>query len=398
MSLKTNKDLYETDKKLYLPTFGRYPVAIHRGKGSRVWDVEGREYIDAFAGIAVNNVGHCHPDVVRAIRDQAGRLLHISNYYLTEPQLALAAKLVELSGLDRVFFSNSGAESVEGAIKIARKYAHSRSRGGTIVSLQGSFHGRTLATLATGRKELQNGFDPIPHGFIKLAQNNMQEIEKVYNEDIAGIIVEPIQGEGGINDIDELFLSKLRAFCDEKDISLIFDEVQTGIARTGKLFAKDHSGVQPDIMTLAKGLGGGVPIGAILSNEKVSAAMVTGDHGTTFGGNPLVCAAALAVLEVIEKENLAEAAREKGEWIREKVMEMNEPSVLKIKGRGLMIGIEFDFETKSLVREMLNQGVLANSLGGNILRLVPPLNISYEELEIVMNVLKKSIETVKANG
>jgi len=398
MSLKTNKDFYEADKQLYLPTFGRYPVTIHRGKGSRVWDVEGREYIDAFAGIAVNNVGHCHPDVVRAIREQAGQLMHISNYYLTEPQVTLAGKLVELSGLDRVFFSNSGAESVEGAIKIARKYAHSRSKGGAIVSMQGSFHGRTLATIATGRKDLQNGFAPIPHGFIKVAQNNIQEIEKVYSEDIAGIIIEPLQGEGGINEIDDLFLKQLRVFCDEKDISLIFDEVQAGIGRTGKLFAKDHSGVQPDIMTLAKGLGGGVPIGAILSNEKVSSAIATGDHGTTFGGNPLVCAAALAVLDVIEKENLAEAAREKGEWIREKVIEMNEPSIRRIKGMGLMLGIEFDFETKSLVDEMLNNGVLANSLGGNILRLVPPLNISYEELKIVMDVLKKSIETVKENG
>jgi len=397
MTLRTNKELYELDKQVYLPTFGRYPVAIQRGKGSRVWDVEGREYIDAFAGIAVNNVGHCHPDVVRAIQDQAGRLLHISNYYVSEPQVNLAGKLVDLSGLDRVFFSNSGAESVEGAIKIARKYAHCRSKGGTIISMQGSFHGRTLATIATGRQELQNGFAPIPQGFIQIPLNNMEEIEKIYNEDIAGIIVEPIQGEGGINEIDESFLSQLRTFCDEQDISLIFDEVQTGIARTGKLFAKDHSGVQPDIMTLAKGLGGGVPIGAILSNEKVSATIEAGNHGTTFGGNPLVCAAALAVLETIEKENLAEAAREKGEWIRQQVKEMNEPSVRRIKGKGLMLGIEFDFETKSLVQEMLNNGVLANYLGGNILRLVPPLNISYEELEIVMDVLKKSIERVKEN-
>ena len=398
MSRDNNKALFEKDKLLYLPTFGRYPVAIQKGRGSKVWDVEGREYIDVLAGIAVNSVGHCHPEVVKAIQVQAGKLIHISNYYVSEPQVNLAGKLIELSGLDRVFFTNSGAESVEGAIKIARKYAHGIGKGGTIISMEGSFHGRTLATIATGKKEIQKGFGPMPQGFLQVPFNDMEAIEKAYSEEIAGVIVEPIQGEGGINEAKGSFLRELHKFCDRKDIALIFDEIQTGIARTGTWCAMDAYGVQPDIMTLAKGLGGGVPIGAILSNSKVSNAIEAGDHGTTFGGNPLVCATAIAVLSVIEKENLIDAAVAKGDWIRQQINEWNEPSVQKIKGKGLMLGIEFDFDTKALVSEMLTNGVLANALPGNVLRLVPPLNIAYDELEMVMDVLKKSVETVKRNG
>ena len=397
MTQKLNNTYTDQDKKYYLQTFKRYPLTFDHGKGARIWDVEGNEYLDMLGGIAVNSVGHCHPKVVKAIQDQAAKLIHISNFYLSEPQVMLSKKLVELSGLDRVFFANSGAESVEGAIKIARKYAHSVGRGGNIISFENSFHGRTLATIATGKKAYQKGFEPIPEGFSQVPFNNIDEIKKAADNNTAAIIIEPIQGEGGVNVGGKTFLNELRTFCDEQKIVLIFDEIQCGIGRTGKMFAKEHFGVEPDIMTLAKALGGGVPIGAILSNEKVSAAIDFGDHGTTFGGNPLVCAASLATLEVIETENLLQQAEEKGNWLKAEIAAMKNPDIKEIRGKGLMLGIEFNFETKPLVQKMLENGVLANATADRVLRLVPPLNISYEDLEQAMEVLKKSLKEIQGN-
>jgi acetylornithine/N-succinyldiaminopimelate aminotransferase len=394
----TNKAYHRLDQQHYLQTFKRYPLVFERGEGAHIWDVEGNEYIDMLAGIAVNIVGHNHPRLVKAIQEQAAKLIHISNFYVSKPQMLLAQKLTELSGLERVFFSNSGAEAVEGAIKIARKYAHSVERGGTVISFQGSFHGRTLATIAMGKKQMQEGFEPIPHGFKQVPFNDLEAVKAATDKEVGAIIVEPIQGEGGVNVADKQFLKDLRAFCDEKNIVLIFDEIQCGIGRTGTMFAKEQYGVEPDIMTLAKALGGGVPIGAILSNEKVSAAINFGDHGTTFGGNPLVCAASLAVLEIIEEENLLKAAEEKGEWLKQQFIDLNEPSIKHIRATGLMIGIEFSFETKPLVAEMLDRGVLANATAGNVLRLVPPLNIGYEDLTKVMEVVKESLKAIKADA
>jgi acetylornithine/N-succinyldiaminopimelate aminotransferase len=392
MTEKNNQYYNELDQKHYLPTFKRYPITLVRGQGSQVWDADGKEYIDALGGIAVNALGHNHPALVEAISKQAGKLIHISNFYLSEPQVELSQKLTRLAQIERVFFSNSGAESVEGAIKIARKYAHSIGRGGEVISFEGSFHGRTLATIATGKKQMQQGFEPIPAGFKQVPLNNMDALRKVVSKETAAIIVEPIQGEGGINVVPDSFLKELRSFCDKQDIVLIFDEIQCGIARTGKMFAHEHVGIKPDIMTLAKGLGGGMPVGAILSNEKVSSAIDFGDHGTTFGGNPLATAAALAVLKTIEQEQLTQAAHEKGEWIKEQIMTMKHPDIKEVRGRGLMIGIEFRFETKPLVQKMLENGVLANATAGNVLRLVPPLIISYKELERVIEVMEKSIK------
>lgn len=397
MTQKLNSTYNDLDKKYYLQTFKRYPLTFDHGKGSHIWDVEGNEYIDMLGGIAVNSVGHSHPKVVKAIQDQAAKLIHISNFYLSKPQVMLSKKLVELSGLDRVFLANSGAESVEGAIKIARKYAHSVGRGGTVISFENSFHGRTLATIATGKKAYQKGFEPIPQGFLQVPFNNIEAIKKATDNNTAAIILEPIQGEGGINVADKTFLNELRAFCDEQHIVLIFDEIQCGIGRTGKMFAKEHFGVEPDIMTLAKALGGGVPIGAILSNEKISSAIEFGDHGTTFGGNPLVCAASLATLEVIETENLLQQAEEKGNWLKAEISAMKNPDIKEIRGKGLMIGIEFNFETKPLVQKMLENGVLANATADTVLRMVPPLNISYEDLGKAMEVLKKSLNEIQDN-
>ena len=394
MEKELNKHYQEQDTKYYLQTFKRYPLTLSRGSGAHVWDVEGNEYIDMIGGIAVNCVGHCHPKVVGAIQQQAETLIHISNFYLSEPQVRLSEKLVRLSGLDRVFFANSGAESVEGAMKIARKYAHSKGKGGDIISFENSFHGRTLATIATGKQQMQKGFGPLPGGFTQVPFNDMDAVRKVAGKNTAAIIIEPIQGEGGINVAGKEFMEELRAFCNEQDIVLIFDEIQCGMGRTGRMFAKEHYGVEPDIMTLAKSLGGGVPIGAVLSNEKVSSAIEFGDHGTTFGGNPLVCAASLATIEVLEEENLLQQATEKGEWIRLQIAAMDNKSVKEIRGKGLMIGVEFDFETKPLVQKMMEKGVLANATAGNVLRLLPPLNIHYEDLEKVMEVLKDSLDKI----
>src|SRR6056297_3504237 len=394
MTNKTNQFYHDLDQKHYLQTFKRYPITLERGQGAMVWDVEGNKYIDALGGIAVNLLGHNHPALVKAIQEQAAKLIHISNFYLSVPQVELPEKLTALSGLHRVFFSNSGAESVEGAIKIARKYAHSKGRGGDVISFEGSFHGRTLATIATGKPQMQKGFELIPAGFYQIPAGDIKKLRETASEQAAAIIVEPIQGEGGINVADPEFLQSLRDFCDENDIVLIFDEIQCGIARTGKMFAWEHYGVKPDIITLAKGLGGGVPIGAILSNQKVSDAIDFGDHGTTFGGNPLSTTAALTTLEVIENDNLVEQSHEKGTWLMKKIEAMNEPSIKEIRGKGLMIGIEFDFETKPLVAKMLERGVLANATAGNVLRLVPPLVITYDEMEKVVEVIKQSLKEI----
>lgn len=396
--MEDNQSYHQLDKQHYLPTFNRYPLAFERAKGAKVWDVEGNEYIDVLAGIAVNNVGHCHPRVVEAVQQQAGRLMHISNFFVSVPQVKLSQKLTQLSGLDRVFFTNSGAESVEGAIKVARKYAHSIGRGGEVISMINSFHGRTLATIATGKKQMQEGFEPIPSGFKQVPFNDLEALKGAVNSETAAIILELVQGEGGIRIAEQEYVKQVRELCNQQNIVLIFDEIQTGIGRTGRMFAKEHYGVQPDVMTLAKGLGSGMPVGAFLATEKVSSALKFGDHGTTFGGNPLVCAAALATLEVIEEENLLQAASEKGQWLQNKLRELDLPSVKEVRGLGLMIGVEFGFETKPVVAAMLKKGVIGNATAGNVLRFVPPLNISYEELEQVLEILQETIRELHTHA
>ncbi|HKK10572.1 MAG TPA: aminotransferase class III-fold pyridoxal phosphate-dependent enzyme, partial [Bacteroidales bacterium] len=262
----------EIDKKHYLQTYKRFPLTIVKGEGSYVWDDEGKKYIDALAGIAVTSLGHNHPNVVKAIKDQAEKLIHISNFYLTPPQAELTKKLADISGLDRVFFANSGAEANEGALKIARKYAHSKNKGGEILSFEGCFHGRTMATIAMGKKEQQEGFEPIPEGFAMVPFNDLKAVKNAVSDNTAAIIVEPIQGEGGIHPAKKDFLQGLRKICDRHDIVLIFDEIQCGMGRTGHFFAKDYFEVQPDIITSAKALGSGVPVSAIITNEKVASA------------------------------------------------------------------------------------------------------------------------------
>ena len=379
----SNHSLHQEDKKNYLPTFNRLPLAFIKGKGSRLWDADGKEYIDLLAGIAVNNVGHCHPKVVKAISDQARELMHISNFFVSPPQVALSKLLVDITQMDHVFLTNSGAESVEGAIKIARKHAHSKGKGGLILSMENSFHGRTLATIATGQAKYQNGFAPIPSGFQQVAFNDFDAVTAHPHHEVAAIILEPIQGEGGIKMAERMYLQKLRNYCDEYDILLIFDEIQCGVGRTGYFFAKDYYDVQPDIMTLAKGLGGGMPIGAFLCNEEVGDAIEFGDHGTTFGGNPLACAAALATLRVIQEEDLLTVTQEKGKWLMDQLNQLkNEfPIIKEVRGLGLMIGVELDQPAAPVMRQLMDQGVIANATAERVLRLVPPLNIPKADLE-----------------
>lgn len=390
----SNQYLHEEDKQHYLPTFKRFPLAFIKGKGSRLWDADGKEYIDLLAGIAVNNVGHCHPKVVKAIQDQAAELMHISNFFVSPPQVALSKLLVDISHMDHVFLTNSGAESVEGAIKVARKWAHSNGKGGTIISMENSFHGRTLATIATGQEKYQRGFGPIPTGFKQVPFSDLAAIKAVPSEEVAAIIVEPIQGEGGVRPADRPYLQQLRNYCDEHHILLIFDEIQCGVGRTGHYFAKDHFGVQPDIMTLAKGLGGGMPIGAFLCVRRVGDAIDYGDHGTTFGGNPLASAAALATLQVIQEEKLLDEARAKGDWLMEELRGLQEEfsSIRQVRGIGLMIGVQFDKPAAPLVKALMDRGIIANATADNVLRLVPPLNIPKNDLNTALKVLRELLK------
>jgi acetylornithine/N-succinyldiaminopimelate aminotransferase len=391
----TNAELHAIDQKHYLPTFRRFPIALEKGKGSLVWDVEGKEYIDALAGIAVSSIGHSHPKLIKAITEQANKLIHISNFYVSEPQMMLVQKLATLSGLERIFMSNSGAEALEGAIKIGRKYGLKNGRGSTIITMKDAFHGRTLATVAaSGKKAMMNGFDPIPKGFLHVPFNDIDALKAAITDDIGGIILEPIQGEGGVNPAHQQYLQDVRALCDKHNIVLIFDEVQCGIGRTGKMFAFENYGVRPDVMTLAKGLGGGVPVGAVLACEKMAQAIEWGDHGTTFGGNPLACAAALAVIDVIESESLLAAAKEKGDWFRAEVQKAKTdyPEIEEIRGMGLMIGIQVSIDPKAVVLKMMQKGVLANATAGNVIRIVPPLNIPKALLEKVLGIMLEAIK------
>jgi acetylornithine/N-succinyldiaminopimelate aminotransferase len=387
-------------EKYHFDLYGRYPIALVRGKGSRVWDDERNEYIDALAGIAVNSLGHCHPQIVKTIQKQAEKLIHVSNFYYNEPQSNLAEKLVKISGLDRAFFCNSGAEAVEGSIKLARKYSHNKGKTGNIISMDNSFHGRTLGTIAMGKAKYQTGFNPIPHGFKKVNMNNSNELEKSVDEDTVGIVIEPIQGEGGIIEATPEFIKTARKLCDKFEIPLIFDEVQTGIARTGKMFAYQHYDVEPDIVALAKALGSGFPIGAVVAKEKFASAFEHGNHGTTFGGNPLACAVGLETLKVIEKENICEMARIRGDYLMTRMRDLssNWDAIKDVRGKGLMIGVELSFPGGPVVKEMLKRGVLSNCASNNVIRLVPPLNISKDDIDTIVDVLVESIKEVEKNA
>jgi acetylornithine/N-succinyldiaminopimelate aminotransferase len=389
----------QLDLQYYLPVYKRFPLTLVRGEGAYVWDDQGKKYLDLLAGIAVNSLGHCHPGIVKAVQEQAGRLMHVSNFFVNEPQAQLSKRLVELSGLSRVFFANSGAEAVEGAIKLARKYASTHGRGGTILSVGGSFHGRTLGTIAAGKRKYQQGFDPIPGGFQQLPFHDMDAIKSHLDESVAAVMVEPVQGEGGVRPHSPEFLRDLRKLCDEAGALLIFDEVQCGIGRTGSWFAFQNYGVTPDVLALAKALGGGFPIGAVMCTENVSEAIDYGDHGTTFGGNPLACAAALATLDGIADEDLLSQAKEKGCRAMRRFHEAaaHNPAIVDVRGKGLMIGVELSYPGKEMVLALLEEGIIANCTADTVIRLVPPLNIPDEAWDAAVEKIIEMINVYTPN-
>jgi acetylornithine aminotransferase len=373
-----------------MSTYNRLPVEFQRGDGIWLWDSEGRQYLDALSGIAVCGLGHAHPAVTSAISEQAGTLVHTSNLYGIGLQGQLADKLCSLSQMDRVFFSNSGAEANEAAIKIARLFGHSKGIDNpAIIVMDKSFHGRTLATLtATGNRKVQAGFEPLVQGFIRVPYNDLDAIRKVAanSQDVAAILVEPIQGEGGINIPDEAYLDGIRVLCDDNDWLMMLDEIQTGMGRTGRWFAWQHSNARPDVVTLAKALGNGVPIGACLASGKAADMMQPGSHGTTFGGNPLACRAAIAVLEAMEQEQCVANAERLGVYLlagfSRTLADLD--GIKDIRGKGLMIGIELERPCSELVSKALEQGLLINVTAERVIRLLPPLILTDKQADIIV--------------
>lgn len=380
-----------------MPTYARLPVTFARGEGAFLWDTDGKQYLDALSGIAVCNVGHARHEVAEAICAQAHELLHTSNLYNITHQQALAEKLCALSGLDNVFFGNSGAEANEAAIKIARLYGHNRGISTpTIVVMSNAFHGRTMATVtATGNVKAQTGFAPLVEGFVRVEYGNVDAVAALAdNPNIVAVLVEPIQGEGGIRIPPTDYLPRLRALCDQYQWLLMVDEIQAGMCRTGTWFAFQHSGIKPDVMTLAKALGNGVPIGACLAGGKAASVFAPGNHGSTFGGNPLACRAALAVIQVMEQENLAARAAELGEYclagFRQALRGV--AGVRDIRGKGLMLGIELERECGDLVKQALAQGLLINVTAGNVIRLLPPLVITRAQADQIITTVSALVQ------
>jgi len=388
----------ELEKKYFMQTLERVPLTIVRGKGAYVWDEEGKEYLDFVGGWAVNSLGHCHPAVTRALTEQANLLIQTSNQFYTVPQLKLAQLLVENSCLDRVFFGNSGAEANEAAVKLARRYGQLKLSGAyEVITTLESFHGRTLAMVAaTGQPKFQQSYSPLPTGFVNVAYNDVEAIKSATTERTCAVMVEPIQGEGGVNLPDDGYLAAIRKWCDRKGILLILDEIQTGIGRTGTLFAYEQYGVEPDIMTLAKGLAGGVPIGAILAKEKASV-FAPGEHGSTFGGNPLACAAGYATVKFIIDNNIAGKAKEVGQYLTSGLEKMRPrfPFITDVRGRGLLVAVEFNSDiAQSLVMACLERGLLVNKLKPNALRFMPPLIIGKKEVDQALAILDKALGSV----
>ncbi len=372
-------------------TYSRQPVAFVRGEGAYLWDEAGKRYLDAVAGVAVNGLGHAHPKLVKAIAEQAATLIHSSNLYRVLRQEELADKLCALSGMDRAFFCNSGCEANEAAIKLARLYGHGKGiEVPTIIVMEKAFHGRTMATLtATGSRKIQAGFEPLVKGFVRVPFNDLEAIRHVaeHNKSVVAVLVEVVQGEGGINVMPADFLAALREMCDAHGWLLMLDEVQTGVGRTGTWFGFQHSGVMPDVMALAKGLGSGVPIGACLARGAAADVFQPGNHGSTFGGNPLACAAALATLEAIEEEKLLDNARVRGEAIRAGLRAALDGvhGVVDIRGEGMMIGIELDRPCGELVGVARDAGVLINVTADTVIRLVPPLIYGEAEVDMLVD-------------
>jgi len=398
----TSQQWIERSDKVIMKTYGRYPIVPVRGEGCRLWDADGKEYLDFLAGVAVNNLGHCHPKVVKAIQEQAATLIHCSNYYQIPQQIELAELLCKHSFADKAFFCNSGAEANEAAIKLARKYSrekHNNPERYGIITAAESFHGRTMATVsATGQEKVQRFFDPLLHGFSHVAFNDLTALEAAITPQTCAIMLEPIQGEGGINIPSRAYMQGVRDLCDRHQLLLILDEVQVGMGRTGKLFAYEHFGVIPDVMTLAKALAGGAPIGTMLARDEIAASFTPGTHGSTFGGNPLVTAAAIAAVRAILEDGLLNRAEEMGEYLHGELemLGKNYPFVKEVRGIGLMIGMSLTIPGGDIVKRGHELGLLLNVTHDTVLRFVPPLTVSKQEVNQMVHILGEIFKEIEA--
>jgi len=393
----TSMEIMQTADRVMASTYKRFPIVLVKGEGCTVWDAAGKSYLDFVAGIAVCNLGHAHPKLVQALSAQAGALWHVSNLYYSSPQTELAAWLVNHSFADRVFFCNSGAEANEAAIKLARKYYHDQGQTDRyeIMAMDQSFHGRTMAALsATGQEKIRKGFDPVLAGFHFVPFDDIESLAAKLGPATAAVIIEPVQGEGGVRCPSPGYLEAVRKLCDETQTLLILDEVQTGLGRTGRLFAHQHFGIQPDIMTLAKALGNGLPIGAMLATEKVSAAFGAGAHATTFGGTPIVTAASLEVVRILEDEGWVEAGERTGAYFKERLeaLKKRQPCIQEVRGLGLLLGLKLDHKGESVVNKCLERGFLINCIQDTILRFVPPLIVTEKEIDRLVSCLDEVLD------
>lgn len=389
----TYQELKDEEQLYLMHTYGRFPAALDHGKGATLWDIDGKKYIDLTSGIGVSSLGHDNEALVSALNEQAHKLLHASNLYLTEPMVQVAKELVTSCGMGKIFFSNSGAEANEGMIKLARKYSYDKYGEGRnkIITLKQSFHGRTVTTLkATGQEKFHQYFYPFTEGFDYAAANDIEELKDKADDSVCAVMIELIQGEGGVLPLDKEYVQQAAEFCRAKDILFLIDEVQTGIGRTGSLFCYEQYGVKPDVVSMAKGLGGGVPVGAVMASEICADVLGAGTHGTTFGGNPFCCAAARTVLSVVNKPEFLKEVQRKGEYLKNAILAIGSDKIKTVRGMGLMLGIVVDKESRAeMVNRLLEKGVLALTAGKETIRLLPPLVISYEEMDSAVAVMKE---------
>ncbi|MEW6264997.1 MAG: aspartate aminotransferase family protein [Thermodesulfobacteriota bacterium] len=389
-----SREIKELAGRVLMNTYGRYDLALVRGRGCRVYDPEGKEYLDFVGGLAVTSLGHSHPGVAEVIGEQARTLVHVSNLYFTEPQVKVAKLLTDNSFADRVFFCNSGAEANEAAIKLARKYSFDRYGAGRyrVLTLEDSFHGRTLATLsATAQTKVHKGFEPLVEGFAYVPPGDLPALEKALTGDVCAVMLEPIQGEGGVNELSDDYLAGAAKLCRSRDVLLIFDEVQVGLGRTGKLFSYQHFGVEPDVMTLAKALANGLPMGACLAREEVAQAFTPGTHATTFGGTPLVSAAALAVLELMLAPGFLEGVARTGEYFQARLNDLagRHSFIRRVKGRGLILGLDLAFPGAGVLQDLMARGFLINCTHDTVLRFLPPLTVTRAEIDLLLPALEE---------
>ena len=389
----TYQELKDEEQLYLMHTYGRFPAALDHGKGATLWDIDGKKYIDLTSGIGVSSLGHDNEALVSALNEQAHKLLHASNLYLTEPMVQVAKELVTSCGMGKIFFSNSGAEANEGMIKLARKYSYDKYGEGRnkIITLKQSFYGRTVTTLkATGQEKFHQYFYPFTEGFDYAAANDIEELKDKADDSVCAVMIELIQGEGGVLPLDKEYVQQAAEFCRAKDILFLIDEVQTGIGRTGSLFCYEQYGVKPDVVSMAKGLGGGVPVGAVMASEICADVLGAGTHGTTFGGNPFCCAAARTVLSVVNKPEFLKEVQRKGEYLKNAILAIGSDKIKTVRGMGLMLGIVVDKESRTgMVNRLLEKGVLALTAGEETIRLLPPLVISYEEMDSAVAVMKE---------